>query len=209
MQFKNKYCWRKGTNMPGGAGQDSHRWFGLVFIALWRQASCLPLHSQVVWVTLFSSIAIPAWDWLCHSCPQDKMSTPSLFCCSHRSCCILWPVGSPQPSQPSWATHPAMGFQWDSLRVSFLQGRSVRHSPNVNRSNSFTKQHGVCSSSSSSWGASHEISVKSEGACVPFLCTSQQCYHIWVGVNEWQLRNRWEKYIPDVLLSHSLTHTHS
>lgn len=138
MQFKNKYCWRKGTNMPGGAGQDSHRWFGLVFIALWRQASCLPLHSQVVWVTLFSSTAIPAWDWPCHSCPQDKMSTPSSFCCSHTSCCIPQPVGSPQPSQLSWATLPAMGFQWDSLRVSFLQGRSVMHTPSVSTSNSFT-----------------------------------------------------------------------
>lgn len=52
----------------------------------------------------FSSTAISAWIWPCHSCSQDKMSNLSSFCCGDRSCCIPWPQDSPQPRQPSRAS---------------------------------------------------------------------------------------------------------
>lgn len=107
-------------NIAGGREQiclgelaRTHRLFGLAFIALWRQASCLLPQCQMVSITLFSSTAISAWIWPCHSCSQDKMSNPSSFCCGNRSCCIPWAQDSPQPSQPSGAFLPTIGFLWE------------------------------------------------------------------------------------------------
>lgn len=168
--------------MPKGAGQDSHRLFGLAFIALWRQASCLLPHCQMVCVTLFSSTAISAWNWPCHSCSQDKMSNPSSFCCGDRSCCISWPQDSPQPSQPLGAALPTIDFQWASLRVSFLQRGSVRHNSRVWKSKS---------SQTVTWSRllqlrnfSCDVSRAIERSCDAPL-HKPPCHHSWVGVIEW------------------------